>query len=107
MFLFIGIIYSKIYIFNKFMKEMEQLFESYEKNEEKTQKIYNKQINRIVDQLFVEEQKRFQDHSKLYLERIERDEQHLKGVKKPVLMERSEILKLNKIEEISMLQKIL
>ena len=69
--------------------------------------LYNKKIDRIVDQLFVEEQKRFSEHNKLYLKRIERGETHLKGVVKPVLMERSEILRLNKIEEISKLQEIL
>ena len=103
MFLFIGIIYSKIWIFNKFMKEIEQLFDDYEKDPKKTMELYNQKIDRIVDQLFIEEQKRFSDMNKLYQRRIERGEQNLKGVVKPVLMERSEILKLNKIEEISKL----
>jgi len=49
MFLFIGIIYSKIWIFNKFMKEMEKLFDDYAKNPKRTVELYNKKIDRIVD----------------------------------------------------------
>lgn len=80
MFLFIGIIYSKIWIFNKFMKEMEKLFEDYAKNPKRTLELYNKKIDKIVDQLFIEEQKRFDNQNKLYQKRVERGEQNLKGV---------------------------